>query len=167
VEESTCPGCGLKTLVTDDAHYDGYYHTSPECWQLYTKVLGAQFGNALLFGQAHQLTVDAYAVQHAGGQHPDKSVDIHLTGLYLVLEKGLEPPRVPKYLQRLSDSIEAWPHFPLPSFSGPLTIRDIARATSTQRHIELVRTWSIAVWEAWSRYHAEIAKLARRYLAAT
>jgi hypothetical protein len=167
VKENTCPGCGAKLPITETAHYDGYYNTSPECWQLYTEVLGAEYGSALLFGQVHQLTVDAYAVQHAGGRHPDKSVDIHLAGLYLVLERGLKPPGVPQYLQRLSDSVGAWPHFPPPTFSGPMTIRDIASVTSPSRHIELVRTWSLAVWKAWSGYHAEVAKLAQRYLAAT
>ncbi len=52
-----------------------------ECWQLYTEVLGDQFSNIVLFGQVHQLTVDAYAVQHSGGGHPDKSTAVHLSGL--------------------------------------------------------------------------------------
>ena len=35
--------------------YQGYYHTSSECWSIYTEVLGTEFGNALIFGQVHQL----------------------------------------------------------------------------------------------------------------
>jgi hypothetical protein len=147
--------------------YDGYFNTSPGCWKVFTEVLASEYGNAVLFGQAHQLTVDTYAVQHAGGAHPDKSVVIHLTGLYLVLEKNLKPPTVPKHLQRLSDSIESWPHFPPPDVRAPVTIRDIADATSPERHMVLVREWARSVWGAWSPYHAQVARLAQRYLAIT
>ena len=39
---------------------------------LFEEVLAAEFQNPVLFRQIHQLTVDTYAVQHAGGQHPDR-----------------------------------------------------------------------------------------------
>lgn len=164
MKEDSCPGCGSRFPVAATASYDGYYHASPECWQAYTEVLGTEFGDALLFGQVHQLTVDTYAVQHAGGAHPDKSVGVHLAGLYLVLERNFKPPSVPKYLQRLSDAIETWPHFSRPKDRLLLTVRDIASAGSRRRHIELVREWSRSVWEAWSLYHAEVANLAERHL---
>ena len=56
---------------------DSYYNASPECWAVYTEGLGAEYSHAVIFGQVHQWTVDTYAVQHAGGSHPDKSIDIH------------------------------------------------------------------------------------------
>lgn len=153
--------------ITDDVVYDGYYNTSPECWQVYTEVLGSEFSDALLYGQVHQLTVDTYAVQHAGGTHPDKSVGIHLAGLHLMLEKRRTPPSVPRLLQRLAGSVQTWPHFPPPSRRGLLTVRDIARAGSPEDYIELVREWSRSVWEAWSCFHAELADLVERHLSIT
>lgn len=153
--------------VSGVARYDGYFNTSPECWKIFTDVLASEYSNAVLFGQTHQLTVDTYAVQHAGGAHPDKSVTIHLAGLYLVLERNLKPPGVPKRLQRLSDSIETWPHFPAPDARVPMTILDIADATSPEEQVVLVREWSRSVWEAWSPYHAEVARLVQRHLAVT
>src|SRR5258706_9429501 len=101
-DESRCPGCGLSMPPIGAATYDGYFNTSQECWSVFTEVIGAEFSNAALFGQVHQLTVDAYAVQHAGGRHPHKSVCIHLTGLYLVLERGRPPPSVPPHLPELA-----------------------------------------------------------------
>ena len=86
---------------------------------LCTQVLGAEFGNALLYGQVHQLTVNTYAVQHAGGRHPDKSVAIHLCGLHLVLDRGFRPPRVPPLHKRLADTVKTWPHFTPPADPGP------------------------------------------------
>src|SRR4029453_12797488 len=95
LQEIICPGCGLKMPARKTTNTGSYYNTSAECWDLYTEVLGNEYSNALLFGQIHQLTVDTYAVQHVGGPHPDKSVDVHLSGLYLALEKGIRSPYIP------------------------------------------------------------------------
>ena len=88
------------------AHFDGYYNCSAECWRVYTEVLEKEYSNPALFGQVHQMTVDSYAVQHAGGPHPDKSVDVHLVGLHLVLNDGVRSPEVPARLQRLASHIK-------------------------------------------------------------
>ena len=88
LQDTICPGCGLTMPARTSATKRGYYNTSDECWDLYTEVLGSEYSNAVLFGQVHQLTVDAYATQHAGGPHPDKSVAVHLLGLYLAFERG-------------------------------------------------------------------------------
>ncbi|HKQ60277.1 MAG TPA: DUF5946 family protein [Candidatus Polarisedimenticolaceae bacterium] len=154
-----CPGCGLE-LPRTDPPYDRYYHASPECWSVYGEVLAREYQNAVLFGQVHQLTVDSYAVQHAGGPHPDKSVDVHLTGLHLVLVAGIAPPEVPPRLQRLVQAVTSWPHFAPPAERGPLTVFDVALADSPQQHAEQVRRWAAQLWEAWSPHHAAIAELA-------
>src|SRR5713226_6930200 len=111
MDEVRCPGCGLRMPKRDVATYHGYYNASPECWLVYTEVLAQEYSSAVLFGQVHQLTVDTYAVQHAGGPHPDKSVDVHLSGLYLVLERGVRPTEVPPKMQQLASRVDAWPHF--------------------------------------------------------
>ena len=159
-----CPGCGLKMPWNAKAAYNGYYNTSPECWEVYTEVLGAEFSNAVLFGQVHQLTVDTYAVQHAGGHHPDKSIGVHLTGLYLTLGRGMHPMQVPRLLQALAGQVGNWPHYPPPADQGPLTIFDIALAESAEGHMHQSRAWARQVWEAWKIYHNEIAAFASNYL---
>ena len=123
---------------------------------MYTEVLGKEFSSAPLFGSAHQLSVDTYAVQHAGRSHPDKSVDIHLCGLYLVLERGVAPTSVPPLLQRLATVVKDWPHFVPPAVSGCLTVADVALADD---HIATVREWASGIWKAWSAHHAAVAKL--------
>jgi hypothetical protein len=162
--ESTCPGCGLRIPISERAAYDGYYNTSPDCWSVYTEVLGAEYSDAVLFGQVHQLTVDTYAVQHPGGPHPDKSIAIHLAGLHLVLDRDFPPPNVPRLLQRLAGSVQAWPHFPPPADLGSLTVLDVALADSAQGHLDTVRRWAGSVWGAWSQYHAQVADLVRQHL---
>ena len=140
---------------TGAATYDGYFNTSQECWSVFTEVIGAEFSNAALFGQVHQRTVDAYAAQHAGGPHPDKSVFIHLTGLYLVLERGIPPTSVAPFLQKLAARVHEWPHFEPPSTVWPLTIFDVATADD---HAAAVREWSAGVWAGWGMHHEVIAQ---------
>jgi Family of unknown function (DUF5946) len=156
--ERECPGCGLRMPQRPNATNDGYYNASPECWSLYTEVLGAEYSHAVIFGQVHQLTVDAYAVQHAGGPHPDKSVDIHLSGLHLTLVQGIKPPLVPPLLQRIASVNTAWPHFAPPSVRWTQTVFDVALAAGEfEAHLRAVRAWSAEVWEAWSMFHGAIA----------
>src|SRR5262249_46373353 len=118
-----------------------------------------------LFGQVHQLTVDAYAVQHAGGPHPDKSVGIHLSGLYFMHERGVRSPDVPPLLQRLASCVETWPHFHPPAEAGRLTIFDVALSNSPTDHAKTVRAWAREVWDSWARHHSAVRELVQRHIA--
>jgi allophanate hydrolase subunit 1 len=155
--ESRCEGCGLVMPAGTPIAYDGYFNASAECWSVFTEVIGREFSNAVLFGQVHHLTVEAYVVQHPGGLHPDKSIDIHLAGLYLMMECGVAPAAVAPYMQKLADRIRDWPHLhPPPSDRWPMTIFDVALADD---HIAAVREWSASVWEAWTPQRDRIAAL--------
>lgn len=140
--------------------YDRKFHASAECWAVFEQVLAAEYQNAVLFGQVHQLTVDTYAVQHAGGRHPDKSVCVHFVGLYLVLERGLAPTAVPPHLQRLA-SRTTWPHLEPPSARAALTVRDVALADSPLTHAARVRDWAVQVWQLWAPHHDASRALAK------
>ena len=157
--ESVCPGCGLRMPQRDGLTGGGYYNTTPECWSVYVEVLEKEYSNAVLFGQVHQLTVDTYAVHHAGGPHPDKSVDVHLAGLHLVIERGFAPPAVPHRMQQLASRTTTWPHFPPPPMPQTPTIFDVALANDPLDHAARVREWSAAVWSAWAPYHRAVAEL--------
>ena len=163
-QESICPGCGLNMPAGKTTTSRGYYNVSEECWELYTEVLGNEYSNAYLAGQVHQITVDTYAVQHAGGPHPDKSLDIHLCGLYFAMEKGIRSPYIPPLLQRLATTIEVWPHFEPPGKRVALTVFDVAFCDAPEDHIRVVREWGQAVWETWSKHHAEIERLISQHL---
>jgi Family of unknown function (DUF5946) len=139
----------------------GYYNASDECWSLFTEVIGAEFSNAVLFGQVHQLTVDAYAVQHAGGPHPDKSVAVHLSGVYLAIERGIPPASIAPLLQQLATRVHDWPHFDPPSVVWPRTIFDVAMADD---HTAAVREWSAGVWAGWGGHHEAIATFVATHL---
>jgi len=162
--ETVCPGCGLGLPKREQARYDGGFNTSPECWEVFTEVLGKEFSNAVLFGQVHQLTVDAYAAQHAGGNHRDKSVVIHLCGLHFVLDRGLRPTAVAPLLQRLAESVKTWPHFGPPVAPWAMTIFDVGITESVPDHTRMVRAWAASVWQAWKEHHEQIKNLVVQHL---
>jgi Family of unknown function (DUF5946) len=104
---TTCPGCGLQ-LPASGLPWDRRRNASPECWQLYGEVQGLALSHLELVRDFHQLTVDAYAAQHApregGGDVPPISVAYALVGLHLALDYGVsgieirEPPWVQRRL---------------------------------------------------------------------
>lgn len=150
---STCPGCLLE-LPSQNLRYDGYFNASSECWSLFGELLAQWAGDAV---GARVMPVDVYAVQHAGGPHPDKSVDIHLVGLYLCLEEGVHPGRIPPLHRRLADQTSEWPHLPPPPPFTDMTVADVLLAVDSA---EAVNRWARAVWEAWSEHHDSVARLA-------
>ncbi|MEM8677755.1 MAG: DUF5946 family protein [Planctomycetota bacterium] len=157
--ETVCPGCRSRLPYDTRATYDGYYHCSSACWAIYTEVLGFEFTDVVAFSQAHQLTVDTYAVQHAGGDHKAKSVSVHLVGLYAALELKRPPRSIPGLLQAVAAVHETWPAFEPPGYTGPLTVVEVALASSPLEHIERVRKWARFVWDAWRPHHAEVVHL--------
>jgi hypothetical protein len=140
--------------------YDRKFHASAECWSVFEEVQAAEFQDPVLSGQVRQLTVDAYAVQHAGGRHPDKSVCVHLVGLYLAVERGVAPVDVPRQLQQLT-SRAGWPHLDPPGERASLTVRDVALAGSPEAHARRVREWAAEVWRIWAPHHPVARELAR------
>jgi hypothetical protein len=120
----------------DAGTYHGYYNASPECWLVYT--------------------------EHAGGPHPDKSVDVHLCGLHLVLVEGMKPVAVPPMLQRIASAVDAWPHFDPPPQIGGITVWDVALSKAMSDHIETVMRWARLVWGSWSEHHDAVAEFVKR-----
>lgn len=165
LERKPCPGCGLEMPPTDRG-YDRKFHASAECWSLFEEVLAAEFQNPILFRQVHQLTVDTYAVAHAGGRHPDKSVCVHLVGLHLVLEQGVAPAEVPPRLQRLARRA-SWPHLDPPLERAPFTVRDVALADLSHTHALRVRSWAEQVWRIWRPHHGIARDLAENLVLPT
>jgi hypothetical protein len=157
VDESICPGCATS-LPSSQLLYEGYFNTTPECWSLFTEVQGKQYGNVLLGRYTHQSTVDAYAAQHAGANHPDKSVAIHLLGLYLVIVQDVDPLEVAPKQQHIASRRANWPGLIRPENQGVLTIFDVAMSDDDD-HIETVDAWAREVWAMWDRHHQTIAEL--------
>lgn len=148
-----CPGCGLRAPVHHGPTHP-YVVSSPACWAAYGEVLAREYQDQG-YGALHQVTVDAYAVQHPGvpERRSIQSVALHLITLCLVMEDGADPQAGPRLHQRLAARASFhWLEPPRPN--GSLTVADVAEATTAADHLRLVEAWARDVWQAWERHHA-------------
>jgi hypothetical protein len=145
-------------------------NASPECWQLYGEVQGFALYHLELVRDSQQLTVDAYAAQHAprevGVNLPPIAVTYALVGLHLALDCGLSGREVRAAHQRMGKPDPSWPRLPTPERTGAMTVFDVAAAGamvgSVAGHAKAVRAWAAGVWQAWAAEHATVAALADR-----
>lgn len=152
---STCEGCGL-VLPLQDGPTHPYFAASSECWALFGEVLAREFGDREYF-RLHQLTVDAYAVQHSRGsdRRAIQSVALHLITLCVVLEHGVDPRLGPRLHKRLADGASFQPLEP-PETTGRMTVADVHGARTPADHERLVDAWARDVWAAWEPHHATV-----------
>jgi hypothetical protein len=134
-----------------------YIGSAPGCFLLYSEVLAREYGD-FRYAPAHQLTVDAYAVQHPGvpERRAARSVAIHLVGLCLTLERGRGPLELPRLRQALAPSQRGFPWLAPPASVGVRTILDVHAASSPEEHRARVDRWARSAWEAWSAHHAQV-----------
>lgn len=165
-EPRVCPGCRLA-LPADGWPLDRRVNASPECWHRYTAILGHEAEHVALLGRLHQLTVDAYAAQHAGDPSPPISTAFALIGLHLALDEGWSGSAVRAAHQFLAARNPTWPLFGAPEGSDWLTVADVALARNPVAHAERVERWAASVWNAWQPSHAAIRGWAERVLPAS
>lgn len=153
-----CFGCGAQ--VPDiDGPVHAYMASTPGCWQTYGEVLAAEYGD-VTYWPAHQLTVDAYAVQHP--TNPDRrnrqSVAVHLISLHLVLERDVAPQHAPKARSHHVKRHRAtgFPWMDPPPCRGTVTVADVVGAANAEEHFERVRRWADAAWQAWASHHSQV-----------
>ncbi len=108
--------------------------SSSACWARYGEVLAREFGDPA-YSALHQLTVDAYAVQHPGvaERRAIQSVGLHLMILCLILEDGADPREDPKLHRRMvrRPSFE-WLDPPLTQ--GRMTVADVLPVRNPSEH---------------------------------
>ena len=161
---SRCEGCGL-VLRAHIGPTHPYVGASPACWALFGEVLAREYRTPA-YARLHQVTVDAYAVQHPGTpeRRSIQSVAVHLITLCLVLEEGADPREGPKLHKRLA----GWPEFHWlepPNPNGYITVADVLKAATPAEHERAVEEWGRDVWAAWARHHGTVREWIARALA--
>ena len=153
-----CYGC--KAVIKNiNGPKHSYIGSDAGCWDIFCTVLAKEYTEYNELWQTHRLTVDTYAAQHPGnpGRKEIQSVFIHLTRLYLQLEKGLTGKHANDVMLNISKFKEQFVWLdPLPDFSGTMNIADIAEAKNIAEHKKAVERWAIDVWNAWECHHDNI-----------
>jgi hypothetical protein len=106
----------------------------------------------------HQLAVDAYAAQHAGGAPKPITTAFALIGLYLVNERGFTGRQAQRAHMFLGRRRQTWPRFSPPVHVGDVTVADVLAAGDAGRN-EALRRWAASVWDAWRDQHEQVAAL--------
>jgi hypothetical protein len=153
-----CFSCGA--LVPDiEGPTHKYILSSPGCWAVYGMILARDYSE-FNYPPVHRLVVDAYAVQHPGKplRQAIQSVAVHLIGLYLSIEKGMESKKVTQALGRATQFSENFVWLEPPKTIGLLTVADVVKSKTLQEYDGLGREWARSAWEAWSIHHAQIKK---------
>lgn len=173
---TVCPGCGLAlpdaasprdvasprdAAPARDAPLarDRRRNASAACWRLYGEVLGYESQHIAVLGRLHQLTVDAYGAQHAGGGTPPIGPTFGLLGLRLALEDGWTGRQVRDAHLYLARTFRDWPTWDPPPRPAQLTVFDVAGAGSPEAHADSVERWARAVWASWTAEHGRVAAL--------
>ncbi len=154
--EALCAGCGV-VLPEFDGPTHPYIGASPACWALYGELLTYEYGE-LGYPECHRLTVDAYAAQHPGKREPRsiRSVATHLSGLYLVLERGFDGPAATALKNRVVEAEPGFKWLNPPATNGALTVQDVLEMRSEMPHCDAVEAWARSVWGIWEPHHSTV-----------
>ncbi|MCY3800097.1 MAG: DUF5946 family protein [Chloroflexi bacterium] len=138
-----CPLCGAPEAGGEDG-----------CRRIFESVLAKEYSDPA-FGKVLLITVDAYALQH-GDAHGPQSNAFHLVRLCAIVEFGASPvigTREPQGWREMLEAGRRLPEIHLTGSPGPVTVADVAGATSAAEHVDLVRAWGRSVWTAWEEWH--------------
>src|SRR4051812_11952273 len=97
----------------------------------------------------HQYIVDAYAAQHADENTKPITITFALAGLYLHIEKNYSGREVQLAHMEMAKKKKTWPTFSFPLERGDVTVDDVLKSEPGPARDEMIKKWSISVWEAW------------------
>lgn len=143
-----CFACG-GAFVPVDGPTHKYMLSSPGCWHAYGALLTREYENPALFGAAHRLTVDAYALQHPGDpsdRRARQSVWVHYAALHLALHKKMDFASIASIMQSLTNSV--FPTLPPAPAHFDVTLADVL-AQGEPNHVTAVRAWADCTFQAW------------------
>lgn len=153
-----CCGCNADFPDSGGPTHE-YMLSSPGCWEAYGRVLAREYENPA-YARLHRLTVDAYAVQHPGIDCPQarNSVGIHLSRLYLILERGWSIQRANDAMVAITAKKRTYPWVTPPNNRGAITVQDVLKSQNSSDHLHAVENWAKSAWQAWSAFHETVSR---------
>lgn len=161
----TCPGCGsADPEVTGPPPAE--LVASAACYDRFTALLARSYRDPGA-RRLHQLIVDAYVAQHAGGRsrREVQQVALCLMTLCLFCEDGCDPADGPALHQQMVRRRPPFRWLQPPSGHGPLTAADALAAQGPAEQERVLRRWAEQVWRSWAAHHATVREWTRLTLA--
>ena len=152
-----CPGCGLRAPGSGESE-PAEHRASVGCYAAYGRLLARDYSDPERYRLAHQVVVDAYAAQHAGGTgHREvQRVALCLMTLCLFVEDGVLPARGPALHRRMVAHRPDLTWLAPPPTHGLMTVADVLPARTAAEHADLALRWGAQVWRAWTPHHATV-----------
>ena len=147
-----------------DGPVHDYMHSSPSCFASFGTILAAEYSSAAL-RPTHRLSVDTWAVQHAGSvsdRRAVQSVGLHLARLYLQLSAPRSPTETNAVMLDFSRHKRTLEPLEAPQWFS-VTAAEVAPFAGTNKHQEKVRAWALATWEDWHTHHDYIRSWLREH----
>jgi hypothetical protein len=156
-----CSDCKLALPPSALGVSHAYLGGSASCWEMYGALLMREYSSPAYMA-IHRSTVDTYAAQHPGKPEGRtiQSINVHLVGLYLTLERELHPDFVRRAIGRLAERKSDLRWLDPPESLGTITVADVMKASTPEEHREMVLAWARAVWDAWAPHRTEIVRWA-------
>lgn len=159
-EKQRCFACGGMFAAAQGPTHE-YMLSTPGCWAAYGMLLAREYENPVLFGAAHRLTVDAYALQHPGeasDRRAVQSVWVHFAALYLALEEGAAHSTIPPIMSKLAG--RTFPPLDPPRDAFAVTLSDVL-AEPQSEHVAATRRWAECAYESWKHLRGPTQDLLR------
>ncbi len=159
VEFETCLWCRLESEKSNGSTHR-YLESSPGCWASYGEILAKEYSGEEYF-RVHELTVDAYALQHPGIQSLQtmSSVNVHLASLYRYFKQGVSENRLSLVKKAIVVKKNDFEWLEPPKDLKAVTSIDVLKAKSAAEHCELIEIWAKYVFEQWKDHHVTVEKL--------
>ncbi len=78
------------------------------------------------------------------------------SGLYLVLERGLDGPAATALKNRVAAADPGFVWLNPPNSNAALNIHDVLTMRGEMRHCEAIEAWARSVWDGWQIHHATV-----------
>ncbi len=159
MEYECCVWCGLKTEKSAGAVHR-YLESSPGCWAKYGELLAREYEN-YEYMSVHELTVDAYALQHPGKESPQTigSIYIHLASLYSYFMFGRRISELSSIRKKMTRYKDTFVWLTPPEDLKAITVADILESKTAVQHCANVKKWAEYLFETWGIHHSKIANI--------
>ncbi|MEZ4901523.1 MAG: DUF5946 family protein [Spirosomataceae bacterium] len=124
--------------------------------------------NDFCYYETRFLSVDAMALQHCEFHGPWNN-HIHLTRLYLILEKNIKwdyskTPLLSNIINAYKKDKTEFLTPPRPGERGQLTTVDLLNASTPEECVDIVKSWATEVYHSFSVHQMLISLLANNFL---
>jgi len=148
-----CPFCGIQTEAIDGPVHR-YLVSTPGCWRKYGEILAREYEDIRFF-KCHDLTLDAYALQHPGveGYQTINSSNIHLTSLYAYFVMKTDLSELSRIKQSVAKRKKDFFLLEPPHDMKELNIGCLNTNVSPEAYCFNVEAWARFVFLKWEEHH--------------